>query len=82
MVVIAMLAFVLCLPLASILLFRFYDSQLVRETENELIAQGAFVRAGIIELLKTNGFSPQSFEKKVPGKLLPKSVEHWEPENR
>ena len=73
MVVIAMLAFVLCLPLASILLFRFYDSQLVRETENELIAQGAFVRAGIIELLKSNGFSPQSFETRVPGKLLPKS---------
>ncbi|MEM7067629.1 MAG: ATP-binding protein [Pseudomonadota bacterium] len=45
MVVVSMLLFVLILPLCGIWMFRFYDSQLVRETESELIAQGAFIQA-------------------------------------
>ena len=36
---------VLCLPLASLFLFRLYENQLIRETEAELIAQSAALAA-------------------------------------
>lgn len=52
MVVVSMLIFILCLPITGIWLFRFYDSQLVRETEQELIVQGAFIEAMVVERLK------------------------------
>ena len=52
MVVVAMLIFILCLPITGIWLFRFYDSQLVRETEQELIVQGAFIEALMINKLE------------------------------
>ena len=45
LVIAAMLAIVISLPVASLLFFRFYDNQLVRETESELIAQGAAISA-------------------------------------
>ncbi|WP_294641996.1 ATP-binding protein [uncultured Aureimonas sp.] len=40
-----MLLAVLSLPLASLVLFRFYENQLIRQTEAELIAQGAALGA-------------------------------------
>lgn len=52
MVVVSMLIFILCLPITGIWLFRFYDSQLVRETEQELIVQAAFIEAIIVEHLE------------------------------
>ena len=52
MVVISMLIFILCLPITGIWLFRFYDSQLVRETEQELIVQAAFIEAFVINKLE------------------------------
>jgi len=60
MVVISMLIFILCLPIAGIWLFRFYDSQLVRETEQELIVQAAFIEALMIEKLESSP-SPTQF---------------------
>jgi len=36
---------ILALPLAGIAVLRIYESALVRQTESELIAQGAFVAA-------------------------------------
>ena len=54
MVVISMLIFILCLPITGIWLFRFYDSQLVRETEQELIVQAAFIEAFVINKLEEN----------------------------
>ncbi|WP_102958836.1 sensor histidine kinase [Mangrovicella endophytica] len=45
LVVSAILLTVLSLPLASLFLFRFYENQLVRQTEAELIAQGAALAA-------------------------------------
>ncbi|MEM7216018.1 MAG: ATP-binding protein [Pseudomonadota bacterium] len=60
MVVVAMLLSVLCLPLGGIWLFRFYDSQLVRETERELIVQGAFVNALVVRELGLNLYDPTS----------------------
>ena len=37
--------FVLFVPLGGIYLFRLYENELVRQTESELIAQGAFITA-------------------------------------
>ena len=37
--------FVLLVPLGSIYVFRLYENELVRETESELIAQGAYIAA-------------------------------------
>jgi len=54
MIVVAMLGFVLILPLGSLWLFRFYDGQLVKETEAELIAQGAFLTAIVADRLDGN----------------------------
>ncbi len=54
MVVISMLIFILCLPITGIWLFRFYDSQLVRETEQELIVQAAFIEALMIKKLEAS----------------------------
>ncbi|MEL7428558.1 MAG: ATP-binding protein [Pseudomonadota bacterium] len=59
LVVVLMLLFVLALPLGGIWLFRFYDTQLVRETENELISQAAFVKAIMRAELQISGFDPE-----------------------
>ena len=45
MIVLAMLVFVLALPIGSMWFFRLYDNILVRETEGELIVQGALISA-------------------------------------
>ena len=65
MVVTAMLFFVLSLPIAGIWVFRFYDSQLVRETEKELIVQGAFIEAFAIEQLRGIPGVQNSLSKKL-----------------
>lgn len=52
MVVVSMLIFILSLPITGIWLFRFYDSQLVRETEQELIVQAAFIEAMMVNKLE------------------------------
>ena len=45
---------ILCLPLAGIFTFRLYESQLVRQTESELIVQGAALAAAYrVELRRT-----------------------------
>ena len=54
---------ILCLPLAGIFYFRLYESQLVRQTESELIVQGAALaaayRAELGELVEVGGTSLQ-----------------------
>ncbi|TIP35516.1 MAG: two-component sensor histidine kinase, partial [Mesorhizobium sp.] len=44
-VVIAILIVVMALPLVGLFFFRLYENQLIRQTEGELIAQGAVVAA-------------------------------------
>ncbi len=65
MVVVSMLIFILSLPITGIWLFRFYDSQLVRETEKELIVQGAFIEALIIDKLQKEPPALSILGKKV-----------------
>ncbi|MEM9967493.1 MAG: ATP-binding protein [Pseudomonadota bacterium] len=42
-VVLVVLSLVLCLPIASLILFKFYANQLVQQTEESLLAQGAIM---------------------------------------
>ncbi|MEM9277951.1 MAG: ATP-binding protein [Pseudomonadota bacterium] len=58
MIVVMMLLVVLCLPLGGIWLFRFYDRHLVRQTESELIVQGAFLKAIVVRELSEQNFDP------------------------
>lgn len=63
MVVTIMLVFILCLPITGIWAFRFYDSQLVRETEQELIVQAAFIEAIVIDKLENAATDDNLLEK-------------------
>jgi len=47
LIVASVLALVACLPLGSVVFFRIYDNQLVRQTEAELIAQSVAIAARI-----------------------------------
>lgn len=47
LIIASVLALVACLPLGSVIFFRIYDNQLVRQTEAELIAQSVAVAARI-----------------------------------
>ncbi len=76
MIVTTMLMFVLALPLGGVWLFRFYDNQLVRETESELIAQGAFVAAIVRQELSTRDFEASKLRLKMP--ILAKKGDHQE----
>ena len=79
MIVTCMLIFVLALPLGGVWLFRFYDSQLVRETESELIAQGAFVKAIVKHELEQRDFPPGTFQNLVL-QSKDRILNHIEPE--
>ncbi|MDA7946120.1 MAG: ATP-binding protein [Hyphomicrobiaceae bacterium] len=52
MVVFAVLAAVLLLPLAGLIFFRLFENELVRQTESELIAQSAVLAAAFSEQVK------------------------------
>lgn len=47
LIIASVLALVACLPLGSVIFFRIYDNQLIRQTEAELIAQSVAVAARI-----------------------------------
>jgi len=68
MIVAMMVLVVLSLPLASLLIFRFYDSQLVRETENELIVQAAFIREMVVQRMLEENADPMLLSKDFPQK--------------
>lgn len=57
--------FFLLLPVGGIYFLRIYESALIRQTESELISQGAFVSAiyqhAIQDELKAQGLSPESY---------------------
>jgi len=57
MILAGVLIIVLSLPVAALWMFRLYENQLVRETERELIAQGAVVSAILQDRLQTTGIA-------------------------
>lgn len=61
----AILLFVLLLPLSGAYLFRIYENDLVRQTENELIAQGVYIAAAYKAFLRESGL-PLDYGLPVP----------------
>lgn len=57
-VVLAILIMVLALPLVGLFFFRLYENQLIRQTEGELIAQGAVLAAIYAQDVRDAGISP------------------------
>jgi len=83
MVVVGMLIFILSLPITGIWLFRFYDTQLVRETEKELIVQAAFIEAYMIESLRAANPSLSKLGAKIQTSGIANkgsTARHLEPE--
>lgn len=56
-VVLAILIMVLALPLVGLFFFRLYENQLIRQTEGELIAQGAVIAAIYAQDVRDAGIS-------------------------
>jgi signal transduction histidine kinase len=64
-VIIGMNLVILLLPFAGIFFFRIYESQLVRETETELIAQAAVLGAAYKQAVRAAVPDPAAFGKPV-----------------
>ena len=54
-IVVAILIVVMALPLVGLFFFRLYENQLIRQTEGELIAQGAVVAAVYADAVRAAG---------------------------
>lgn len=65
MIVFGVVAIVLCLPLAGTQLFRLIDNQLLRETERELIAQGAVFAAIMAREIEQAGIDSDKIGPKM-----------------
>ena len=57
-VVVAILIVVMALPLVGLFFFRLYENQLIRQTEAELIAQGAVIAAIYAQDVREAGIAP------------------------
>jgi len=68
-VLLAVTLSVLLLPLGSLIFFRIYENQLVRETESELVSQGALLAAMLRRALSANVTTPENH-----GALISQSV--------
>ncbi|MER8917922.1 HAMP domain-containing histidine kinase [Mesorhizobium sp. M0761] len=58
-VVLAILIMVLALPLVGLFFFRLYENQLIRQTEGELIAQGAVIAAIYAQNISDAAIAPE-----------------------
>lgn len=58
-VVVVILILVMALPLVGLFFFRLYENQLIRQTEGELIAQGAVVAAIYAQEVRAAGIAPE-----------------------
>ncbi|MGI9332960.1 MAG: sensor histidine kinase, partial [Gammaproteobacteria bacterium] len=73
---------VLALPLGGIAVLRIYESALIRQTETELIAQGAFVAAGYratLRNLNPNYYASDDYGHPIGERWLFDDAEHWRP---
>ncbi|MBZ9796947.1 sensor histidine kinase [Mesorhizobium sp. ES1-4] len=65
-VVVAILILVMALPLVGLFFFRLYENQLIRQTEAELIAQGAAIAAIYAQEVRDAGISPDKLGAPMP----------------
>lgn len=70
-IIFASLVLVMTLPLAGLFVFRLYDNQLIRQTESELIAQGAVLSAIFAEKVEQRIPDGIKLGAVVPDKDLP-----------
>ncbi len=70
---------ILLLPLGGVALLRLHETTLLRQTESELIAQAAFVRAAyrlkLGEVLRERGVDPATYGAAIDPAFLPGDVE-------
>lgn len=78
MIVTAMIAVALILPLTGILFFRLYENQLVRNAEAELIAQSAAIAASMSVWLETQPDAELPLGPEIPPRHLADGV-RWAP---
>jgi len=77
LVIFAVLATVTALPLVGLFLFRLYDNQLIRQTEGELIAQGAVLAANFADAVAAQPDLPLGAAQ--PDDLRPDPAEPYHP---
>ncbi|PBC21984.1 MULTISPECIES: ATP-binding protein [unclassified Mesorhizobium] len=65
-VVVAILIMVMALPLVGLFFFRLYENQLIRQTEAELIAQGAAIAAIYAQEVREAGIPPDKLGAPMP----------------
>ncbi|BCG69856.1 two-component sensor histidine kinase [Mesorhizobium sp. 113-1-2] len=65
-VVVAILILVMALPLVGLFFFRLYENQLIRQTEAELIAQGAAIAAIYAQEVRDAGIAPDKLGAPMP----------------
>ncbi|TPK58207.1 HAMP domain-containing protein [Mesorhizobium sp. B2-4-19] len=65
-VVVAILIMVMALPLVGLFFFRLYENQLIRQTEAELIAQGAAIAAIYAQEVRGAGIPPDKLGAPMP----------------
>ncbi|MER9654365.1 HAMP domain-containing histidine kinase [Mesorhizobium sp. M0152] len=65
-VVVAILVMVMALPLVGLFFFRLYENQLIRQTEAELIAQGAAIAAIYARDVRDAGIPPEKLGVPMP----------------
>ncbi|RUX44219.1 two-component sensor histidine kinase, partial [Mesorhizobium sp. M7A.F.Ca.US.014.04.1.1] len=65
-VVVAILIMVMALPLVGLFFFRLYENQLIRQTEAELIAQGAAIAAIYARDVRDAGIPPEKLGAPMP----------------
>ena len=64
-VVLAILLTVMALPLVGLFFFRIYENQLIRQTEAELIGQGAAIAAIYAQALREGGLPPEKLGPEI-----------------
>ncbi|TGV81352.1 two-component sensor histidine kinase, partial [Mesorhizobium sp. M2D.F.Ca.ET.145.01.1.1] len=57
----------MALPLVGLFFFRLYENQLIRQTEAELIAQGAAIAAIYAQEVRDAGILPEKLGAPMPG---------------
>jgi signal transduction histidine kinase len=65
-IVVAILIMVMALPLVGLFFFRLYENQLIRQTEAELIAQGAALAAIYAQEVRDAGIATEKLGAPVP----------------
>lgn len=79
MLIVLVLLSVLLLPLAGLVFFRLYENQLVRETEGELITQGAVLAAVMAEDVKNHRTANTPLGAVIPVDKRPDPAKRYNP---